>query len=78
MPNMTLKELIDRINSVPKHYGINPEEEVVVDAWIAGPNDKTFPPGSILFECVERNVKNAMPEDIHTLSIFPPRITNLQ
>ena len=24
MPNMTLKELIDRINTVPKNYGINP------------------------------------------------------
>ena len=76
---MTLKELIDKINTIPSKFGIDPEKEVVTDAWIAGRNDRQYPPGTILFECQESNIKSVMTdEDIHILSIYPHRITNLQ
>lgn len=72
---MTLKEVIDKLNTIPKHYGINQEEEVIVDAWIAGQNDREYPPGTLLFECRSCNLKPLMtPEDSHILSICPKNI----
>ena len=35
MPYMTLKELIQKLNYAPKRYKIDPEKEVVVDAFIS-------------------------------------------
>ena len=75
---MTLKEFIDKLNTVPNEYKIDAEKEVVTDVWIAGPNNKQYPPGSILLECQERNTKVATDEDVHILSIHPHRISNLQ
>ena len=78
MANITLKELIEKLNKVASHYKIDPSKEVINDAWVADSRDREYPPGTILFECVERNAKIATPEDTHILSIYPDRITNLQ
>ena len=78
MPNMTLKELVEKLNKIPKYYGIETESEVVIDAWIAGANDRDYPPGTLVLQCEERNTKVKTPEDIHFLSIYPNRISQLQ
>ena len=66
---MTLKELIDKLNKVPKHYHVEAEKQVIVDAWVAGKNDKDYPPGSILFEC-----SDSTDDYTHILSVYPDRI----
>lgn len=78
MPNMTLKELIDKIQEIPDYYKIDPDKEVVTDAWIADANNKNYPPGSIIFQCESCNTKFATPEDVHYLSIHPKKISQLQ
>ena len=78
MSSMTLKELVDKLNKIPKYYGIDMEKEVVTDAWIAGSNDKDYPPGTFLLQCEERNTKLRTEEDVHILSIYPTRISRLQ
>ena len=78
MPNMTLKELVEKLNKVPTYYGVEVEKEVVTDAWIAGPNDRDYPPGTLILQCEERNTKVKTLEDIHYLSIYPNKISILQ
>ena len=78
MANMTLKELIDKIRTIPEYYGVEAEKEVVTDAWVADIKDRTYPPGSVIFQCESCNTAASTPEDVHYLSIHPDRITKLQ
>ena len=66
---MTLKELIEKLNKVPKHYHVETDKQLVTDAWIAGKNDKDYPPGTIIFECREDE------DNSHELSIYPDKIS---
>ena len=72
---ITLKELIEKLNKAPKRYGIEIGEEIVTDAWIAGANDRDYPPGTILLECKARNGSSVeTPDDTHILSIYPTKL----
>jgi hypothetical protein len=51
---------------------------MIQDAWVAGSKDKDYPPGTILFECTERNTLVMTPEDIHILSVYPSKLGKLQ
>ena len=75
---ITLKELRERLETVSRNYGIETEGEVITDAWIAGPNDREYPPGTIIFQCQSNNIKQTMtPNDVHVLSIYPTQVTRL-
>ena len=79
---MTLKELIDKLNKVPKYYGIEAEKEAVTDACVVEANDRDYaeyPPGTVLFQCRETNLKSKFTEDsVHILTIYPQQISNPQ
>ena len=66
MPNMTLEELIHKLNNAPKRYKIDPKKEVVVDAWVCSRSDYGYPPGTIIFECKNGNTKVHTEEDLLT------------
>ena len=74
--DMTLKELITKLNEVPKRHKIDTEAQRIVDVWIADKYDKDYPPGTIVFECVENDIKKETPTE-HRLYICPDRIAKL-
>lgn len=75
---MTLKELQTKLNSVIRNHKIEIEGEVITDAWIAGPNDKDYPEGTLLLECRSNNVRRIkVPEDSHILSLYPTNLGKL-
>ena len=74
--DITLKELITKLNEVPKRHKIDTEAQRIIDVWVAGDNDRDYPSGTIVFECVEKNVNERSPTE-HRLYICPDQISRL-
>ena len=73
---ISVKELVDKLNRFAKN---NPnyllsKEEMVIDAYVAGPRDTQYPEGTVVFVVTENNLK--VPENvaIHELTIYPDKI----
>ena len=75
--NITLKEFMDQAQHILSINKVKTNEELILDAWVAGPNEK-YPEGTVIFECQNIHEMDSKHKRTHSLSVFPKTISTIQ
>ena len=75
MPNITVKELSEKLNNLLKNNREVDLGATIYAAAVVGEGDSEYPPGTILFDCKSMNGGE---ESDHILSIYPTKLGKLQ